>query len=37
MHLLDPGLVYQNTDALFDPLYQELRFQSALRELQFPD
>ena len=35
--LRDPGLTLLKTDPLMDPLRQEPRFQSILREMQFPD
>jgi tetratricopeptide (TPR) repeat protein len=35
--LRDPGLTLLKTDPLMDPLRREPRFQSILREMQFPD
>jgi TolB-like protein/tetratricopeptide (TPR) repeat protein len=37
MRLRDPGLVYTKADPLIDPLRKEPRFQTVMRELQFPD
>jgi hypothetical protein len=37
LRLRDPGLVDLKTDALLDPLRQELRFKAVGRELKFPN
>jgi tetratricopeptide (TPR) repeat protein len=36
-HLGDPGLIYLKTDPLIDPLRNEPRFQTVMRELKFPN
>ena len=37
LRLRDPGLIYEKTDPLLDPLRQEPRLKAIERELKFPD
>lgn len=36
LRLRDPGLVELRTDPLLDPLREESRFKSVMKELKFP-
>jgi hypothetical protein len=36
MRLHDPGMLHLKVDPLMDPLRKEPRFQSVLRDMQFP-